>query len=325
MTGPRILLIKSSGYDISYSYAGHRMKEKIIKNNKPRVSIGLPVCNGENYLKEALDSILAQTYTEFELIISDNASTDSTPRICQAYTDKDPRIRYYRNEKNLGAAWNFNHVFEMSYGEYFKWAAHDDIIAPDYILKCVKVLDNDNSIILCNSRAKFIDKSGKIIADYNISSQKANSPKPQDRFGFLIFFDHWCFDVFGLIRSDYLRRTSLIKAYPGSDRALLAELGLLGRFYEVPEHLFFNREHAERSVRAHAKIRLRAGWFDTSKEGKIAQPQWGVFFQYLRSVNHFPLDLYDKACCYMHIGKWVSMYYRSMAKELIFTFIYYLN
>ena len=301
------------------------MKENFIKNNKHRVSIGLPVYNGENYLKDALDSILAQTYTDFELIISDNASTDRTSEICQAYAAKDPRIRYYRTEKNLGAAWNFNHVFEISYGEYFKWAAHDDIIAPDYISKCVEVLDNDKSVILCNSRAKFIDKYGKIIADYNISPEKASSPKPQDRFGFLIFFDHWCFDVFGLIRSDDLRKTSLIRPYPGSDRALLAELGLIGRFYEIPDYLFFNREHTERSIRAFPNIRLRAGWFDTSKEGKIAQPRWGVFLQYFNSVNHFPMNLYDRACCYAHIGKWVSMYYRSMVKELIFTFKYYLN
>ena len=89
------------------------MKEEIIKINKPRVSIGLPVCNGENYLKQALDSIMAQTYTDFELIISDNASTDRTAQICKEYANRDPRIRYYRNEKNLGAARNFNYVFEL--------------------------------------------------------------------------------------------------------------------------------------------------------------------------------------------------------------------
>jgi len=124
------------------------MKDKFIKNHKPRVSIGLPVYNGENYLEEAIDSILAQTYKDFELIISDNASTDRTPDICQAYANKDPRIRYYRNEKNIGAAVNFNRVFELSSSEYFKWAAHDDIIAPDYISECIEILDNDDSIVL---------------------------------------------------------------------------------------------------------------------------------------------------------------------------------
>src|SRR5688572_10868700 len=98
----------------------------------PRVSIGLPVYNGENYLAEAIDSILAQTFEDFELIISDNASTDRTQEICEAYAAKDGRIRYYRSEVNKGSAWNFNRVFELARGEYFKWAAHDDYIAPEY-------------------------------------------------------------------------------------------------------------------------------------------------------------------------------------------------
>jgi glycosyltransferase involved in cell wall biosynthesis len=283
------------------------------------------VYNGENYLEDALDSILAQTFTDFELIISDNASTDRTHEICQAYAVKDPRIRYYRNEQNQGAALNFNNVFEQSCGEYFKWAAHDDIIAPGYLSKCVEVLDNDDSIVLCNSRAAFIDENGEVIAYYIIKLNKVNSPKPHDRFGDLIFFHHWCFDVFGLIRSDALRKTSLIKSYPGSDRALLAELGLLGRFYEIPQYLFFNRDHAERSVRAHPDLQLRAGWFDPSKEGRIALPKWRVFFEYFKSINRFSLTLYDRACCYGHLINWLRSYYRGMAKELKITVEYYLN
>ena len=299
--------------------------EEISDNNyKPRVSIGLPVYNGEKYLEEALKSILAQTYTGFELIISDNASTDRTADICQAYINKDPRIRYYRSEKNLGAAWNFNRVFEQSVGEYFKWAAHDDIISTDYISKCVEVLDKDESIILCHSKAKFIDKYGKIIEDYNISSEKTNSLRPHDRFGYLIFFHHWCFDVFGLIRSDALRKTSLIKAYPGSDRVLLAELSLIGPFYEIPQYLFFNRDHTERSIRA-LPANMRTGWFDTSKEGQISLPRWRIFFEYLKLVNHLSLSLYDRAFCYIHIGSWVRRYHRSLAKEIIFIIKYHFN
>jgi len=277
------------------------MKDKFIKNHKPRVSIGLPVYNGENYLEEAIDSILAQTYKDFELIISDNASTDRTPDICQAYANKDPRIRYYRNEKNIGAAVNFNRVFELSSSEYFKWAAHDDIIAPDYISECIEILDNDDSIVLCNSKAKFIDESGEVIEDYNNKLINVNSPKPQNRFGDLIFYDHMCFDVFGLIRSDTLRKTSLIKAYPGSDRVLLAELGLINRFHEIPKYLFYNRDHSERSIKA-LPANLRIGWFDTSKEGQITLPRWKVFFEYFKLINHFSLGLYDKACCFIQVG-----------------------
>jgi len=296
-----------------------------IKNNKPRVSIGLPVYNGENYLKDAINSILAQTFTDFELIISDNASTDKTSEICKAYAEKDTRIHYYRAEKNLGAAWNFNRVFELSAGEYFKWVAHDDLVAPDYLSKCIEVLDNDDSIILCNSKVEFINEYGDVIAAYIMKQNDVNSRKPQDRFGYLIYFNHFCFDVFGLIRSDALRKTRLIKSYPGSDRALLAELSLIGRFYETPQFLFLHREHEERSTRAYLNLQLRAGWFDTSKEGKITLPRWRIFFEYLISVNHYSLGMYDRACCYAHLGNWLRMYYRGMAKELIFAFKYSLS
>ena len=300
------------------------MTENHIKNNKTRVSIGLPVYNGEKYLKEAIDSILAQTFKDFELIISDNASTDRTSQICESYVNKDVRIRYYRNEKNLGASGNFNRVFELSTGVYFKWASHDDIIAPDYIFKCVEVLDKDDLIVLCNSKVKFIDECGKFILDYNIILNKVNSPKPQDRFGDIISLHHWCFDIFGLIRSESLRKTSLIQSYPGSDRTLLAQLSLLGRFYEIPQYLFFNRDHQERSVRA-IPIQLRAGWFDTSKAGQISLPKWRIFFEYFKSVNHFSLNLYERACCYVHIGNWLRRYHVRLVKELIFTIKYYYN
>jgi glycosyltransferase involved in cell wall biosynthesis len=102
--------------------------------DKPRLSIGMPVFNGEKYLKEALDSILAQTYSDFELLISDNASTDRTEQICREYAAKDRRIRYYRNEKNIGAPKNFNRVFELSSGKYFRWATFTHPSAkPNYL------------------------------------------------------------------------------------------------------------------------------------------------------------------------------------------------
>ena len=106
----------------------------------PRVSIGIPVYNGGRFIKEAIDSILAQTFEDFELILSDNASTDETEEICKEYATLDRRIRYYRNEENLGAAKNYNRVFELSNGEYFKWASHDDLCAPEYLERCIAAL-----------------------------------------------------------------------------------------------------------------------------------------------------------------------------------------
>ena len=115
----------------------------------PRLSIGLPVFNGADYLEEALRSILAQTFTDFELVISDNASTDGTEDICRAYAMKDRRVKYHRNPKNIGATQNWYRVFDLSCGEYFASAAHDDLYAADYMEKCISVLDRDPSIIVC--------------------------------------------------------------------------------------------------------------------------------------------------------------------------------
>ena len=115
----------------------------------PRVSIGLPVYNGERFLARAIDSLLAQDFVDFELVISDNASTDGTGEISRDYAARDPRIRYHRNERNIGAVGNFNRTLDLASGEYFKWAAHDDWCAPQFLGRCVEVLDDDPSTVLC--------------------------------------------------------------------------------------------------------------------------------------------------------------------------------
>ncbi len=113
-----------------------------------RLSIGLPVYNGERFLSAAIDSLLRQTFEDFELIISDNASTDATGAICRGYADQDRRIRYLPTKENIGSAPNFNRVIELASAPYFSWAAHDDVRAPQYLERCVEVLDRDPSVIL---------------------------------------------------------------------------------------------------------------------------------------------------------------------------------
>src|SRR6267143_3848257 len=114
----------------------------------PLLSIGLFVYNGERFLEETLDSILSQTFTDFELIISDNASTDSTGEISEAYVRRDSRIRYYRGEKNMGAGWNVRRVYELATGKYFKQAAVDDLLEPDFLRRCVEVLERDPDCVV---------------------------------------------------------------------------------------------------------------------------------------------------------------------------------
>src|SRR5215831_4630775 len=125
--------------------------------------------------------MLSQTFEDCEFIVSHNASTDRTEEICRGYASYDKRIRYVRNESNRGAAFNFNQTFELSSGEYFKWAAYDDLCAPTYVEKCVSVLDQNPSVVLCFTRVRFIDESGAIIDDRGYSP-RGLSLKAYERF-----------------------------------------------------------------------------------------------------------------------------------------------
>ncbi|MGA7951628.1 MAG: glycosyltransferase family A protein [Thiobacillaceae bacterium] len=116
-----------------------------MSSSQPIVSIGMPVFNGERYIRDALDSLLAQTFTDFELIISDNASTDRTEQICRQYAAHDARIRYVRQSVNLGALPNFQFVLEAAVGEYFMWAAYDDFWKPNFIAHALPAM-NDKSV-----------------------------------------------------------------------------------------------------------------------------------------------------------------------------------
>jgi glycosyltransferase involved in cell wall biosynthesis len=275
-----------------------------MSNDRPRVSIGVPIYNSERFLRESLDSLLAQTFADFEVIIFDNASSDGTEEICRAYTAMDSRIHYHRSAENVGAARNFNRVVELARGEYFKWAADDDRCAPSFLQRCVEILDRDPTVVLCYPKTGIIDEAGKFVEDYEVALN-TDSARPHERFRDLVCIDHWCTQVFGLMRTDILKLTPMIGSYVESDRTLLAELGLLGRFHQVPETLFFRREHPNRSMRAFPDPSERLAWFDPAQADKISLPTWRVLFEYLASVRRVPLDLFERLKCYGHIGRWL--------------------
>ncbi|HMR62575.1 MAG TPA: glycosyltransferase [Anaerolineae bacterium] len=290
-----------------------------MRSDSPRVTIGLPVFNAEKYLIQALDSILAQTYSDFTLIISDNASTDRTPQICEAYSAKDSRIRFYRNNKNMGAAPNFNRVFMLSSSEYFKWAPYDDVLAPDFLLKCVEVLDQNPEVSLCYSQVKVIDECGQVRYDYD-PLPKTNSSKTHKRFRNLILSPHLAVQQMGLIRAEILRQTALEGSFPSSDEVLLAEIALRGVYYEIPERLYYYRLHEEQSTRGALTVqRSRTTWFDTSLAEKIVLPKWMYLFACLRAINRSPLPWYNRICCYAYMIRWVLIppHFRALGKDAL--------
>ena len=216
----------------------------------PRLSIGLPVYNGDDFLCEALDSILAQTFQDFELIISDNASTDRTEEICRSYARRDERIKYSRNPQNIGATQNWYRVFELSAGEFFASAAHDDVYAPDYMEKCISILDRDSAIVLCYSKTRIIDRDGKALQDGRIERSfeapiDTMSDRPSVRLYNVLAVDYLCIQLYGVMRAETLRKTRVFAGYYACDRNTLAELALFGKLCEYPGYLFFHRIYPE--------------------------------------------------------------------------------
>lgn len=287
-----------------------------MNNEKPRVTIGMPVFNGENYLAEALDCLLAQTYTEFELIISDNASTDRTFEICQTYAAKDSRIRYYRNEQNLGAARNHNIVFNRSNSEYFKWSAHDDLCAPEFLQRCVTVLDQDASVVLCYSRTKSVDENGKVVRDY-AAKPKLSSHLAHQRFFECVCVPHPQVAIFGLFRKSALEKTRLIGNFSASDRILLGEMALMGRFHEIDDCLFFYRNHSLQSWQLNPTPYSRQAWFDPARGRKITFPHWRLFVEHFISIRRASLGRYERLCCYAYLGWWIRLHWYFLLKNMI--------
>ncbi len=245
----------------------------------PRVSIGLPVRNGEAYLEAAIESLLGQTFTDFELIVSDNASTDATEAICRRFAKADPRVRYVRQEENVGAMANFNLVVELARGEYFKWAAHDDVHEPEYLERCVEALDAHPDVVLAFPRLRDIDAEGRTLGERGLELA-VDSPDVARRFADLTRLDYKCEAVFGLMRIDVLRATRRLGSYADSDRVLLVELGLRGRFLEIDEPLFVHRQHEDRSVLRYTTRQTRSAWFDPARAGRPA-------FPYTRELRDF--------------------------------------
>lgn len=266
----------------------------------PRLSIGLPVYNGENYLRESIDSLLSQSFEDFELIISDNASTDATETICREYAQRDFRIRYFRNAENVGAAINFNGLVDLARAPLFKWTAHDDVHAREYLERCVQVMDDNPSIVLCFSKAADLSPTGEILQPHDFNLQ-VDDELPRVRFHDWIHHLHMCVAVFGVIRIDILKKTALIGSYTASDRTLLAELSLYGRFHEVPETLFFRREHPQRHMRVFEDDRDRLAWFDPKVSRRWHFPAFKRGIESCAAVSRAPLSLHERLRCYMAV------------------------
>ena len=302
----------------------------------PRVTICIPVRNGEKYLRRCIDSILAQTFSDFELIVCDNASTDATPEICQAYVARDARIRYRRHDRNIGPAGNFNCGVYLARGEYFRWQAHDDIAAPDHLAQCVAALDNDPSAVVAYPQVMIIDQSDQPIEPYDLAL-RTDSAHASRRFRAMVMANHRRhrnFEIFGLMRTSVLRRTPLQEAYAHGDRVMMVRMALLGRMVQIPQRLFLARRHQTQSMQtlpSHVSNGtsllarfLGPGplpppeWWDPSRAGRVNFPEWNLLRQYWLSVHNACLNRWQRFACQLILCEWTLRRMPRLLRDLAF-------
>jgi glycosyltransferase involved in cell wall biosynthesis len=277
------------------------------------VSVGVPVYNGERYLAETLDSLLAQTFTDYDIVISDNASTDRTAEICRRYRAKDPRISYFCNDENIGGALNFRRVFELSRGPYFHAGSCDDLYHPQFLERCVHALERDSSVVLSYARTTMIDDFGQPLffdRDRNcyidhhgqfvltpVPPHVGRADSPEMRFREVLWEMGWALPLSGLIRREALLRTSPYGNYFGADKVLLAELALHGRFQQVGEELFAKRVHQECS---HYKNTLEKAGHEC--RGPRGVPQLRMLRDYLKMTSVADISVRQHVHCILTIA-----------------------
>jgi glycosyltransferase involved in cell wall biosynthesis len=273
----------------------------------PRLTLGLPVYNGERFLAASLDALLAQTFTDFELIISDNGSTDRTGEIAREYEAKDRRLRYVHHSENRGSTFNHNFVVEQARGEFFKWVSDDDLYAPDLLQRCMDALDTRPQIVLAHAWTAFIDEEGQITnaIDYPLKTDVAD---PAERFRSLLY-THGGDDFYGVIRMSVLREIKTFGSFHWADRTIVAELALQGPFYNVPEFLYFRRDHPTRATRIGSDIRRRCTTLDPKRANRWRHPAVRLLGEYVlayaSAIWRARISTTDRWRCGKELAVWI--------------------
>ncbi len=296
--------------------------------SKNRLTIGLPVYNGAKHLRPLMDSVLAQTYGDFDFLISDNASTDATQEICRDYAARDKRVKYSRNVANIGAAKNYNKVFhERTSEEYFKWVAHDDVLMPTYFEKTIELMDDaPRTVSLCFPLRKFIDDDGAPVEGGTYCYNNIDDLLiGLDRVSFLKFVSHRAAimpqPAFAMTRVSALKKTRLLGGYWGADRVMCAELRLAGEFRELQEVLWLNRLHAQtQDWQARQTKRGDAVWFDPANQDKPISPNMKLVKEHLVAIANADCDPVKKVGYFLAMGGYFGGRFYRMLKEGRFMF-----
>jgi glycosyltransferase involved in cell wall biosynthesis len=257
----------------------------------PRITVAVPVYNGERYLARTLDSLLRQTVRDFVLLVGDNASTDGTAAIIQAYAARDPRVRHVRHPRNLGAATNYSRLCELAETELFRWSAADDCSEPRFLEACLEALERDPDAVLAYPRIIMIDEEDRPLGEYDEGLHLPQT-RSRDRFFTLLRNSRLCNALYGLGRTDAFRRTRLLGPFRGSDIIFEAELTLYGKILEVPEPLLLRRMHAD----AFTCMSVEQQWeFNTPGHPRgVELYRWRHLREHIHSIVRAPLSLPER-------------------------------
>lgn len=272
--------------------------------NDPVISLGCPVYNSdETRLRRSLDSVLAQTYTNFEVIICDNSPGSRTSEICREYADRDARVKYYANDFNLGASMNFWKTLYIARGKYYKWVADDDAMHPTYLARCLDVLEADPSIALCYTHVTTMlpdgrekdDTGGRIVA---------MQEDPADRFLSVLEFSWSAHGFYGLFRKEHLFRIHPVsdECIRLADILMLAETSLHGKIAQIPEKLFvYTLNQKEWSDREKLNARHYGACFPNSRDRGITFPNLKFTWELMQAVRYSDLPAATKSRLYTTI------------------------
>jgi glycosyltransferase involved in cell wall biosynthesis len=259
----------------------------------PRVSIAVPAYNCERYIAQSVESLLGQTFADFELVISDNASTDNTEEICRKYVALDKRVRYVRRTENIGGPGNFRYVWSLCKGEYHKWSTADDYWAPTFLEQSVAILDAKPDVVLCYPKTRIIGADGAPLSDYDDRLHLVD-PSARVRFNDLLRLIGLCNAHLGLIRRSAMAKTRLIGAEQNSDTHFLAELTLLGKFWLLPETLFFRRYHPTSSSSKRDDKEHQRAYYAPSRKSSSRLHLWRKYVYFLRAICLAPVNPGEK-------------------------------
>lgn len=266
----------------------------------------MPVFNGQNYMAETIESILEQTFDDFELLICDNASTDETAEISREYAAMDERVRYVRNRWNIGGGPNASRVMQLSRGEFFRLANHDDLWDSKLLERCVQALDERPDAVGAYPLTVDIDENGEVVREFS-PRPAFESEDPITRAWEALRYGEEPMVHFGLIRSDILGKTGLMPSVPSADLVLTAELLMHGPVVEVDERLFLHREHPQRAVRAAGRGHDSMVWWDPAQTGTFKFPYWRMLRCLIDAVGRSPLRGRDRRRAYSLVPRFASV------------------